>query len=118
MTKQEAEKLGITPPVPDFREVGLDKKFANRVIRYATLGEQIKVLEEERKELSGEIGADITAVGETVVMCDNRRVAVCEGKNTTINKEKLLELGVPVKTILAATVIKQYTYVLVGKEKL
>jgi hypothetical protein len=118
-TEQEArEALGIPEKAPDFREVIVDKKgFTRAVNSYITIIDQIKDLESQKRALSDIIGSELATADAKTVMFENRRVTLASGKNTTLSKEKLLELGVPATKIMAATVTREYTYVTVSKEK-
>lgn len=98
-------------PRPDFREVGLGKPFAGKVIKYRMLQEQIKALEEERKEIGDSLGALLVTQGVKSVLCDGNTVTLVDTTRSSLSKEKLLENGVSAAQISAATTVSQSTYV-------
>lgn len=126
MTKNEMnarEALGIKPEIQDFREAMGAKdarEFARKVLRRQELRAIVEGITNKDKtgemdELSAEIGTMLAESGEKSLMCDDFRVTLTDGSNSSISKERLLELGVPATTILAATKKTTYTSVTITR---
>lgn len=105
------------PPQPP---VGLDAvpDIADVLPAYAT--EYLQLLADERRiearkdELSSDIQALLGAVDQRSVLTPEWQVSRARGASVSISKEMLLELGVKLAVIAAATVRKPYTYVVVS----
>lgn len=87
--------------VPKLKENG----FFRLVRKRQTLVERIKTMKEEVDTLSEEIGVYLITSKEHSVRVGEWTVTwVPEGISRTLNKEKLVELGVPVDTLVKAMV--------------
>lgn len=122
MTKAQAEQqaleeLGVKQSPVDFRDAGLDKRFASRVSKRQQLKLQIDALQAEMKELNEEIGSALEAAGKKTVLAGDWRVTVADGVHRSIDKVKLLELGVSAQTILKATKESHYSTVTITEVK-
>lgn len=120
MTKQKlaAEKaeLGI---VPDAKEV-----FGRRYATFASLVSDLVSVNAIKKEAEAEskrINLDLQSmwadVGHKTVLNDGAKVTLVESSNSSIKKERLVELGVPAATIVEATVVTPYSFVKVTAAK-
>lgn len=104
---------------PDYRNI-FDTKlesFSRLMEQRIQVAEQIKALEEEKKDLDTELTGLMTDHDAPKVLYEGRSVSLVQGSRSTLNKEKLLLAGVPATTITAATDTTSYTYLLVGKGK-
>ena len=102
------EELGI---VPSFKDAGISNKIVKRVEDRQRIKTQMDALKQELDDLNGEITVELAKAGATVVMVGRYRVNLVASSNSTLNKEKLLEAGVPAETIVECTVTKNYEYV-------
>jgi hypothetical protein len=122
---QVREQLGIKEVVLDYREVWdskVCKKFAKLIEDRDSLSGTVKAITNDKKTgtldvINSEIGNMLAMAGMKSVGFEGRPVTLAENSNSSLSKEKLLELGVSASVILAATTKKSYTYVTVGKAK-
>lgn len=109
-TAAAQKELGI---VPDYRTAGVSKKIVAAAMKQVAVNTQIKKLKAELDDLNGEIGVEMAKAGASAVMVGVYRVNLIDSSNSTLNKEKLLECGVPAETIVECTVKTAYSYVTV-----
>jgi hypothetical protein len=102
----------------NFIEAGLGKKWANMVLRRQSMKSELADLEKNVKELNGKIGEELAATGYKSAICDEWRVTIVDGKNVSISKERLLDLGVAASVIEQATKITVYTTIQITENKL
>lgn len=106
--------------IPDFKEVGLNGKFANLALKRFKLSQEKKVIEEDIKEINSRIEGEISGLGVDglkSVRVDDLRITVVNGSSSTISAERLLELGVPADKILKATKRTEYVTVQVTQTR-
>src|ERR1700704_6687974 len=80
--------------IPDFKEVGLNGKFANLALKRFQLSQEKKVIEEDIKEINSRIEGEISGLGVEglkSVRVDDLRITVVNGSSSTISAERLLE---------------------------
>lgn len=107
----------MTDATKDYKAVKLSGRFAGMVAELFEASAQRKALEEREKELRKEIGDMLADKGERSVNCNGVRVTYVSGTHTTISKQKLLEVGVPVAAIEKATVTTAYNTVKLTRDK-
>lgn len=94
----------IEDKIHDVRDLGDERKeFMKLLARERELYRPTKDAEEQ-KQLKKDMARILAIVGYKRVATPEWNVTFTAGENVTISKEKLLELGVPVKTIEKATV--------------
>lgn len=82
-----------------------------------TLTEEITEREESKKDMLTEVREIMDALGIRKAIGDGFNIIKASGGSTKISDRKLLELGVPLTTIDAATEHKTWEYVQVVKPK-
>lgn len=105
------------PEVRDYKAVRLSARFASRVVRLFEASAQRKALEEEEKTLRKEIAEDLADKGEKSVTCNGFRATYVSSNHSSISKQKLLDLKVPVSTIEKATTYTPFVTAQVTREK-
>jgi len=97
----------------------VDNSFDEKVDLRFSLSEKKKAIDSQLSELNIEIATMLTVAGADKVACDGLTVSMVEGRTTKkIDGIKLVELGVSVDTVKAATVeSKGNPYVRVVKSK-
>jgi hypothetical protein len=108
--------------VPDYKRAKLGSRFRAAVKVRQEIKETISKLETklgtaENPGINQEIELALAEKDLRVVRCEDWTVTLCEGSNTSLSKEKLLEAGVPVEVLEAATVTRKYTYIQVKDTK-
>lgn len=106
--------------VPDAREVFNDadlKRFSLLIEERGALKASIKEYEQKVKELDPIITEMLTDAGTAKVQYGDSKVTLAQGSRSALSKERLLELGVPSRTIAEATTHTAYTYLLVTTAK-
>lgn len=102
--------------VPDAREVFETlalSKFGRLVYERQLIRDEIKEAEAKVKSLDTEIMEMMTENDAPKVMHGDTLVSLVEGKRNNLDKEKLIEKGVPASLIKDCTTTTTYTYVLV-----
>src|SRR5260221_78280 len=120
MTRQETVEakveLGITPEASEVfgRRYG---KFASLVSDLRAVNDMKREAEAESKRINGllqEMWSDVDT--KTVTDCGTK-ITLVSSSNSSISKDTLVELGVPVDVIVKATKVSPYKYVLVTAPK-
>ena len=115
MTSKEIEareELGIPLDSKDVfgrRAATFDKLVEDRV----ALKELQKQTEAELQQIDDRLKVFLADVESKTVIAAGSRVTQCQGSNSSLKKELLLESGVPATVISACTVVKKYDYILV-----
>lgn len=110
--------MSLDTKVPDFRDVIETPETFSRLIEERTsLKAQIEEMEERIEQIDDAITQQMTDAGVPKVQYGDIPVTLVPGTKNTINKTRLVELGVSVSTIEEATKTTNYHYVLVGKPK-
>lgn len=119
-SQNEVEALEELGKVPDVREVfegGKLRSFSHYIEERISVTEQIKALEESKKEIDAKLTLMMKEKDTEKVLYQNRPVSLVKGSRSSLNKEKLLLAGVAATTITACTDYSNFTYLLVGKDK-
>jgi hypothetical protein len=93
------------------------RRFTQLVGELRAANEVKKQAEAEAKRLNNDLKLMWADVEAKTVTDEGARVTLVQSSNSTINKEKLLELGVTATVIRDATKTTTYTYVLVTEGK-
>jgi hypothetical protein len=120
MTRQQTvdakAELNITPSA--------EEVFGRRYPRFIGLvgdlrqvNEMKKEAEAESKRINDELQLMWADVEHKTVTDTGTKITLVSSSNSSISKEKLVELGVPAETVLAATKVTPYQYVLVTVPK-
>jgi hypothetical protein len=99
---------GLPKEAVEFRAAGLGKDFANKALKLHGMLAQQKQLEADIRDLRPKLAEMIAETGHKAVRCGDMRLTFYQGTNSSISKQRLLELGVPVKTIKKATKVTTY----------
>lgn len=106
-------------PAKDLRDTSIpDDEFLTLIQNRQDITETKKIAEAELKEINEQIMAHMVDAGEKAVLVDDWRVTFVQSSTSTINKQRLLELGVSAKIIKKATKVtpKEYVQVTAAKE--
>lgn len=102
----------------DLRDTGINaQRFIRLLSRRQQASEEKKILETSLSELNEEIKSWMLDAGEKAVVADDWRVTVVQSTQSTISKERLLELGVSAKIITKATKTTPKEYIQVTEAK-
>lgn len=96
---------------------GATMTFSAMAKRSRELAAEIKEREDERKEISDQIKPLMVAAEADSICGDDWGVVYTKGSKVTLSKEKLVEQGVTLDQIAAATVTSTYYYVQVRDRK-
>lgn len=108
--KQAEASSQVTGEAVSWKILGLPPKFARLVLHRQEIKHQIDQLEEKSKSLTDEITLAMAQQDIKVVFVDAYRATIVESTRSSLSKEKLLELGVPAETIVAATTESHYSF--------
>lgn len=115
MNEAEAkEELGLVPDVRDVFHNGDLRKVSKLIDQRIELSAMKKQAEEEIKELDAKLTEMLSGADVQRVMHGTYKAQLVAGTNSHISKELLLEKGVSASVIVAATKVKNYTYVLIS----
>jgi hypothetical protein len=119
MTQQEIqarEELGI---IPTSRDVfGKKAVTFDRLVGDLRSAQTLKAqAEQEIKELQAKLQVYFTDSDAKTVLSEQCKVTLVQSSNTRLDKQKLLEAGVPAQTIIDATVSTPYQFVKVTPPK-
>jgi len=95
-------------PILTYQEAGLDEEWLKKLEERQEWVAEKEAAESAVKHLNGVLGEAIAQTGNKTVTTEKWRVTVTEGASVTIDKKKLLELGVGAEIIEAATKRKTY----------
>lgn len=102
----------------DLRDTEIDsQRFIRLLSKRQQASEEKKELEATLAELNEEIKSWMLDAGEKAVVADDWRVTVVQSTQSTISKERLLELGVSAKIITKATKTTPKEYIQVTEAK-
>jgi hypothetical protein len=123
--EQQAQKLAdrmkgldlprtwMTDPAPGAEELTVNEILA---IQYVDMGEKIKTLEDERRKLRNELELEAAKNGGELV-AGAFTVKTVVSYRSSLSKEKLLEQGVTISQLEAATEKSPYSTLTVRKKK-
>lgn len=105
--------------IPDFREVMVEPtEFSHLVEDRLRIKAEIAELEAQLKEVDNDITSSLTEANEPRVQYGDYKVGIIESQRSTLSKERLVELGVPVSIVQQATKVTKFTFIRVdaGRE--
>jgi hypothetical protein len=111
------EDLGVVPDAHDVLKGNNLRVFCSKAQERIDIVNTIKELEEQKKQLDDDIMELMVNHNTSKVLYQGRPVSIVTGSRSSLSKEKLLEAGVPAKTIVECTSYSNYDYLLIGKEK-
>ena len=103
--------------IPTYQEAGLDEAWLEKLTERQECVIDKEIAESKIKFLNGELGEALVMTGNKTVTTPKWRVTVTLGASVTIDKKRLLELGVSADIIAQATKKTEYTTLTVTEIK-